>query len=161
MTDVVSPAVRSRIMAAVRGKDTRPEWALRHALHRRGIRYRLHQKRLPGRPDLVFPRFNAVCLVHGCFWHRHEGCRYATTPATRRRFWREKFAANVARDERNHRALRAAGWRVATVWECALGKDRAETVARRLDGWLRGEEVEFESDEWFAPVPRARRAAGS
>ena len=135
------------MMAGIRGKDTQPEWALRRALHARGIRYRLHDKRLPGRPDLVFPKYAAVCLVHGCFWHRHEGCRYATTPATRPDFWRGKFEMNEARDRRNEHALRTGGWRVAIVWECTLKKDSAAEVAQRLDRWLRGEETTFDSDQ--------------
>ena len=133
-------------MAGIRGKDTRPEWALRRALHARGVRYRLHDRRLPGRPDLVFPRYGAVCLVHGCFWHRHEGCRYATTPATRPEFWARKFRGNVARDRRNERKLGAAGWRVAKVWECTLKKEPAADVARRVHAWLRGNDLLFDSD---------------
>ena len=133
------------MMAGIRGKETHPERVLRRALHARGVRYRLHDKRLPGTPDLVFPKYAAVCLVNGCFWHRHEGCRYATTPATRPEFWRSKFAENVARDKRNAQALSAAGWRVATVWECALKKDPAVQVASRLERWLRGDEVTFEA----------------
>ena len=146
MTDVVDSATRSRMMAGIRGTNTRPERALRRALHMRGLRYRLHDTRLPGRPDLVFPRFSAVCLVHGCFWHRHRGCRYASTPATRREFWSRKFADNVARDRRNEKALRAAGWRVATVWECALRGDRAAGIAEQVERWLSGEDPVFSSD---------------
>ena len=132
-------------MAGIRSKETRPERVLRRALHARGIRYRLHDKRLPGRPDLVFPKYRAVCLVHGCFWHRHQGCRYSTNPATRPDFWRNKFAENVARDKRNEQALRAAGWRIATVWECSLKKEPAAQVAERLESWLRGAKAAFEA----------------
>ena len=121
-------------MAAVRGKDTRPEMILRRELHARGFRYRLHDRRLPGTPDLVFRR--ALCFVHGCFRHRHAGCRYATTPATRTEFWQAKFDANVTRDRRDRCALLDAGWRVATVWECAL-KNGGETEVT-LAEWLRG-----------------------
>ena len=145
MADVVDAATRSRMMAGIRGKETRPERVLRRALHARGIRYRLHDKRLPGRPDLVFPKYRAVCLVHGCFWHRHQGCRYSTNPATRPDFWRNKFAENIARDKRNERALRAAGWRIATVWECSLKKEPAAQVAERLESWLRGAKTAFEA----------------
>lgn len=145
MADVVDAETRSRMMAGIRGKETQPERALRRALHALGVRYRLHDKRLPGRPDLVFPKYRAVCLVHGCFWHRHKGCRYATSPATRPEFWQRKFAENVARDKRNEQALRAAGWRVATVWECALKKEPAAQVAGRLEGWLRGDTATFEA----------------
>ena len=145
MADVVDAETRSRMMAGIRGKETQPERVLRRALHALGVRYRLHDKRLPGRPDLVFPKYRAVCLVHGCFWHRHEGCRYATSPATRPEFWQRKFAENVARDKRNEQELRAAGWRVATVWECALKKEPAAQVAGRLESWLRGDTTTFEA----------------
>ena len=132
------------MMAGIRGKDTRPEMMLRRELHARGFRYRLHDRRLPGAPDLVFRRYNAVCFVHGCFWHRHAGCRYATTPATRTDFWQTKFDANVMRDRRDRDALLDAGWRVATVWECAL-KNGAETgVASELARWLRGDDQLFD-----------------
>jgi len=135
MVDIVDTATRSRMMAGIRGKDTKPELLLRHAMHARGFRYRLHDRKLPGRPDLVFPRYHAAVLVHGCFWHRHQGCRYATTPATRREFWAEKFHANVLRDQRKHQALREAGWRVAVVWECALRRS-VDDVAVCLSDWL-------------------------
>lgn len=147
MADVVDAQTRSRMMAGIRGRETQPEIVLRRALHARGIRYRLHDKRLPGRPDLVFPKYTAVCLVHGCFWHRHKGCRYTTTPATRPEFWRNKFAENVARDKRNELALKAAGWRVATVWECALKRHPASEVARWIGLWLRGTQSTFNSDQ--------------
>src|SRR3546814_4200196 len=99
-------STRSRMMAGIRGKDTGPEVTLRRAMHARGFRYRLHVRSMPGRPDLVFPRYKAVVFVHGCFWHRHEGCRYATSPATRSEFWAEKFATNLARDRNNEERLR-------------------------------------------------------
>ena len=145
MVDVVDEATRSRIMARVRGKDTRPELALRHALHRRGIRYGLHNRNLPGKPDLVFRRFKAVCFVNGCFWHRHAGCRFAATPATREEFWLAKFEANVDRDRRNRAELLEAGWRVAVVWECTLRRVGAVRTALELVHWLRGDRREFET----------------
>lgn len=141
MADTVSKSVRSRIMASVRQRDTGPEMRLRKALHRLGFRYRLHDKKLSGSPDLVFPRFKAVVFVHGCFWHVH-GCKYSTAPATRQEFWAEKFAANRARDERNVNLLLGDGWRVLTVWECALKEKREksdENVARRVAKWLKGQ----------------------
>lgn len=144
MADVVDNATRSRMMAGIRGKDTAPELALRRALHRLGFRFRLHVKELPGRPDLVLPRWRAAVQVHGCFWHRHAGCRFATSPATRREFWAAKFAGNVERDVRNHAALRALGWRTATVWECALSKDRLAGNTAALEDWIRGEAGEIE-----------------
>ncbi|APL95570.1 DNA mismatch endonuclease Vsr [Sphingobium indicum] len=135
MVDIVDAATRSRMMAGIRGKDTGPEVTLRRAMHARGFRYRLHVRSMPGRPDLVFPRYKAVVFVHGCFWHRHEGCRYATSPATRSEFWAEKFATNLARDRNNEERLRAAGWRIAVVWECAL-KRSIDEVVEQLSRWL-------------------------
>ena len=126
---------RSRMMSSIRGKNTRPERILRSLLFARGFRYRLHVRGLPGSPDLVFPKRRAVVFVHGCFWHRHEGCRYATTPATRPEFWAEKFQANIARDARSEQALLDAGWRVAVAWECSL-KERRDEVVSQLSDWL-------------------------
>ena len=103
---------------------------VRGELHRLGFRFRLHDSRLPGKPDLVLRKHSAVIFVHGCYWHRHEGCRYATTPATRREFWLAKFAANVQRDQRDQEALRAAGWRVFVVWECALRRNADEAIGQ-------------------------------
>lgn len=139
MTDIVDEQTRSRMMAGIRGKDTKPEMALRRALHSQGFRYRLHVKGYAGRPDLLLPRFNAAIFIHGCFWHRHEGCRYATTPQGRREFWQSKFEANVARDWRGRAELMEHGWRVATVWECALRRpERVETATEILAAWLLG-----------------------
>jgi DNA mismatch endonuclease (patch repair protein) len=133
------------MMAGIKGKDTKPELVLRRALHARGFRYRLHSKNVPGRPDLVFPKHHAIVFVHGCFWHRHEGCRYTTTPSTRPEFWQAKFDANVARDRSVHDQLLDAGWRVATVWECALRRPE-ETVlaANLLAAWLRSSAAEIQ-----------------
>jgi DNA mismatch endonuclease (patch repair protein) len=131
-------------MAGIRGKDTRPELLLRRALHRRGLRYRLHGRKLPGRPDLVFSRFRAVLFVHGCFWHRHEGCRYATTPATRTEFWQAKFDANVARDVRNQHDLVQADWRVGIVWECTIRKGDIQAIASEVEAWLSSEKRRLE-----------------
>lgn len=137
MADIVDSQTRSRMMSGIRGKDTKPEMVLRRALHARGFRYRLHGKGVPGRPDLVFAKHRAVIFVHGCFWHRHEGCRYATTPATRPEFWAEKFAANVRRDRAACEALVADGWRVAIVWECALRRpNKVTATCAALVSWL-------------------------
>lgn len=136
MTDIVDSTTRSRMMASIRGKDTRPEVSLRKALHARGFRYRLHSRHLPGRPDIALPRYRAVIFVHGCFWHRHDGCRYATTPKTRPEFWQAKFAGNVARDRCNAALLRDEGWRVAVVWECALKERPATALAADIAAWL-------------------------
>lgn len=124
-------------MAGIRGKNTKPEILLRRALHARGFRFRVHVRTMPGSPDMVFPKWRAVVLVHGCFWHRHEGCRFATTPKTRASFWEEKFRGNVARDERTMEALAAAGWRAGVVWECSLRNGKVDEVANRVASWLR------------------------
>ena len=132
MADRLSTAERSALMARIRGTNTKPEVLVRSALHRAGFRFRLHGAALPGRPDIVLPRHRTVVFVHGCFWHRH-GCRLSSEPATRRAFWREKFARNRARDQRTARALRNLGWRVVTVWECSLRTtDRRERAIATL-----------------------------
>lgn len=120
MADLLSAAERSRNMSCIRGTHTRPERVLRGGLHREGFRFRLHLSDLEGRPDIVLRRYSAAIFVHGCFWHQHPGCRYATSPKTRASFWAEKFAKNHLRDERQKAALLAEGWRVLIVWECAL-----------------------------------------
>tara|TARA_R100000365_G_C2748176_1_gene79087 strand:+ start:9342 stop:9773 length:432 start_codon:yes stop_codon:yes gene_type:complete len=136
------------MMAGIKGKDTRPEKALRSALHASGLRYRLHARNVPGRPDLLFPRFSAAVFVHGCFWHRHQDCRYATTPASRPEFWQAKFAANIARDRKVREALVEAGWRVATVWECALRKpNHVADAAALIASWLRTDNALLEIPE--------------
>lgn len=120
MVDVVDGATRSRMMAGIRGKNTKPELIVRRYLHACGYRFRLHRRDLPGRPDLVLPKYKLAIFVHGCFWHRHEGCSYATFPKTRRLFWEEKLSGNVRRDQGQLASLNAMGWRVITVWECGL-----------------------------------------
>lgn len=109
---------RSALMARVKGKNTAPELIVRRLVHAGGFRFRLHRRDLPGSPDLVFPRYRAVIFVHGCFWHRHEGCSRTTTPKTRTAFWNNKFEANVARDARVAAELEQQGWRVLVLWEC-------------------------------------------
>ena len=146
MPDVVDKATRSRMMGGIRGKNTKPELSLRRALHARGFRYRLHRKGLPGSPDLVFLRYRAVCFVHGCFWHRHPGCRYATMPKTREDFWETKFAATVARDERSRARLLDAGWRVAVVWECSLRGNRLLTTVSEVAEWLVSDSPAYSTD---------------
>lgn len=125
MVDVVDPSVRSRMMSAIRGRDTHPELIVRTYLHRCGLRFRLHSGHLPGRPDLVLPRHKAVVFVHGCFWHRHAGCALATTPATRPEFWQQKFRSNVERDRLKEGQLRESGWRVFIIWGCEVGVPEA------------------------------------
>ena len=148
MTDIVDQKTRSRMMAGIKGKNTKPELALRRALHASGFRYRLHSRKVHGRPDLVLPKHCAVILVHGCFWHRHAGCRYATTPSTRAEFWQAKCEANLARDSAVRAALLETGWRVAMIWECALRKpEQVDLAADLMAEWLRGNAPEFEIGE--------------
>lgn len=125
-------------MARIRSKDTTPELALRRELHRLGLRFTLGNSKLPGKPDLVLPRYRAVIFVHGCFWHRHEGCGIATTPKSNTPFWQDKFDRNVSRDRRVATELAAAGWRVFVAWECALrSKVRAERTAASIAAAIR------------------------
>ena len=131
MTDVVDRATRSRMMSGIRGRNTKPEKQVRSYLHRAGLRFRLHAS-LPGKPDLVFPKHAAVVFVHGCFWHRHAGCRYATTPSSNIDFWQTKLDANVARDKRVTRQLRKEGWQVFVVWACRINDSRLQALARRI-----------------------------
>lgn len=148
MADVVPPEVRSRMMAGIRGKDTKPELLVRRALHSEGFRYRLHDARLPGKPDMVFPKHRAVVFVHGCFWHGHD-CHLFRLPATRPEFWLAKIHGNVQRDRKAVGALWQAGWRVGTVWECALkGRTRrpAGEVFANLAEWLQGNTATFEAE---------------
>jgi len=138
VADIVSPATRSRMMAGIRGKDTRPERVVRKGLFAKGFRYRLHDSRLPGKPDLVFSAYKAVILIHGCFWHRH-GCRLFKWPSSNVEFWRRKLLQNCKVDRRSRLALTKAGWRVLTIWECALkGVDEhsLERVISRAARWL-------------------------
>lgn len=137
--DTVDAQTRSKIMASVGQKDTGAEMLLRRTLHKAGHRYRLHDRTLPGSPDLVFPRFKAVIFVHGCYWHAHDCCR-GTKPKSRQKFWDEKFQANKERDARNVELLIVKGWRVLTVWECAIkGKTAqpSDLLARQIAGWLK------------------------
>lgn len=120
MVDTLTPERRSWNMSRIKSRDTKPERLLRSMLHRAGYRFRIHRRDLPGSPDIVLPRYSTAILVHGCYWHRHPGCKNATTPSTRREFWEAKFTQNVQRDERNIRSLKEAGWNPVVVWECDL-----------------------------------------
>lgn len=135
MTDSLDAARRSWNMSRIRSRDTAPERWVRSALHLRGYRFRLHVRNLPGTPDIVLPRYRTAVQVHGCFWHRHEGCRFSYQPRSRVRFWNDKFAATVRRDARTEAELEALGWRVVVVWEC-----EAATPAK-----------------WIGRLPRKRR----
>lgn len=146
MADVVSRETRSRMMAGIRGKNTQPELLVRRGLHGLGFRYRLHDKRLPGKPDLVFPRYGAVIFVHGCFWHGHD-CHLFRMPSTRNDFWKAKLERNQRRDTDVRNALLKAGWRILLIWECALkGRKRLDLndVLDRASTWIRSTEPEFE-----------------
>ena len=133
MADVVDAATRSRMMAGIQSKNTKPETIIRKGLHARGFRYSLHPKNIPGKPDIVMPKWRVVIFVHGCFWHRH-GCYLSKMPATNAAFWDSKLAANQRRDELVKQQLAEAGWRVATVWECATrGKTAADRLPELLD----------------------------
>ncbi|MBF9144505.1 DNA mismatch endonuclease Vsr [Hymenobacter sp. BT439] len=132
MADVHTPSTRSFNMSRIRGKDTKPELLVRQYLHSRGLRYRLHAKHLPGKPDLVFPGLHTVVFIHGCFWHQHEGCRYFVVPKTRTEFWMGKIGRNVTNDERQQAELKNQGWRVLVVWECELRPPHRERTLERL-----------------------------
>ena len=148
MTDIVDKQTRSRMMAGIKGKNTKPELILRRALHARGFRFRLHSGKVQGRPDIVLAKHRAAVFVHGCFWHRHAGCQYATTPSTRQEYWQEKFEANVARDSAVCATLLDSGWRVATVWECALRKtEQVVTTTELLSEWLVSGDDQIEISE--------------
>jgi len=139
LPDVVDAATRSRMMAGIRGKDTKPEMIVRRALHARGFRYRLHDRKLPGSPDLCFPKYRAVIFVHGCFWHGHD-CKLFVWPKSRPQFWRKKIEGNRARDLLRTKELLKANWRVCTVWECSLRQVDAserEDLVGTLERWLR------------------------
>ncbi len=131
MVDTVSTEIRSRIMAAVRSTHTMPERRVRSIAHRMGYRFRLQRRDLPGTPDIVFPRHRVCILVHGCFWHRHPGCKFATLPKTRTEYWRSKFDRNVERDRKNITELKTLNWKVEVIWECET-RD-AHTIAGRLN----------------------------
>ena len=139
MTDIVKPSVRSRMMAGIRGINTRPEIAVRHGLHRRGFRYSLHPASLPGKPDIVLTRWRAVVLVNGCFWHGHD-CHLFRWPGSRKAFWKQKIEGNRTRDTVVKHALAIGGWRVLVIWECALkgrGKLPLDDVLSEAAAWIR------------------------
>lgn len=137
MADSLTVEKRSWNMSRIRSRDTGPERALRSMLHRAGFRFRLYDRTLPGSPDIVLKKHRTVIQVHGCYWHRHEGCKNATTPSTRADFWKAKFGATVARDERNLLALAKLGWNTIVVWECDLNKHPDEVISE-ISNQLRG-----------------------
>lgn len=144
MTDIVDKATRSRMMSGIRGKDTKPEMIVRSALHARGFRFRLHYKGLPGKPDLVFPKHQAVIFINGCFWHGHT-CHLVKSPTTNPTFWEHKISDNKVRDERSMKGLLEAGWRVLIIWECALKgaaqRERLPAITDQIGLWIKGEDM--------------------
>jgi DNA mismatch endonuclease (patch repair protein) len=142
VADVVTAEVRSRMMSGIRGKNTKPEIVVRKYLFASGFRFRLHRRDLPGSPDIVMSGRHVAIFVHGCFWHRHDGCRYAKLPSTRPEFWKAKLEGNTERDERSIGALVAEGWRVLVVWECAVRDERKPgDLQEILARWINGREV--------------------
>lgn len=127
---------RSEMMARIGAKDTKPEMLIRRGLHARGLRYRIHVGSLPGRPDIVLPRFRSVIFIHGCFWHAHEGCKYFRIPRTRSEFWKAKLLGNHQRDVEKVEQLKLDGWRVLTVWECATKSNSVDFLVNTIVSWL-------------------------
>lgn len=132
MTDVHDKATRSRNMSRIRSGDTKPEMLVRSYLHGRGLRYSLHNRKLPGKPDLVLSRHKTVIFVNGCFWHGHEGCRYFVIPKTRTAWWLQKIGRNKERDSEAEKKLNALGWKVIVVWECQLKKNERESTLTNI-----------------------------
>ena len=130
MTDIISQEHRSWNMSRITGKNTKPELRLRSILHRAGYRFRLHVSSLPGRPDVVLPKYRTVIFVNGCFWHRHQGCSKCYTPSSRTEFWTAKFEATIARDIKKSAELRKRGWNVLTVWECEIQESPSSVLDR-------------------------------
>jgi len=143
MAESITPETRSRMMSGIRGKNTRPEMTVRSFLHRNGFRFRLHELDLPGKPDVVLPRWKVVIFVHGCFWHGHMGCRYFKLPKTRAEFWKTKIDGNAQRDALVVDRLRGADWRVATIWECSL-RDDPNQALEELTHFIRSERLSLE-----------------
>lgn len=137
MADVHSKKTRSYNMSQIKSKNTKPEIMVRKYLFSKGFRYRLHQKALPGKPDLVLPKYKTVIFIHGCFWHGHEGCRYAVIPKTRTEWWKNKIYQTKVKDCENIAALQTLDWKVLEVWECDLKKDKREATLARLSEMIK------------------------
>lgn len=162
MTDTVTPDVRSRMMAAVKSRDTGPELAVRKSLHAMGFRYRVHKRIGKARPDMVFARYRAAVFIHGCFWHGHGDCRLARMPTSNVGFWCEKIERNMARDIRNMAELAEAHWKTAVVWECAIRDRGAADVANEIGNWLRGGKANIDlamANRLDKPSPRSSPTA--
>ena len=132
MSDVFSPEKRSEVMSRIRNKDTNPEIVVRKWLFSKGYRYRKNDKKLPGKPDIVLPKYKTVIFINGCFWHNHRGCRYAYKPKTRSRFWNEKFKKNREIDKKNYKKLLEMGWKLIVIWECKLKNEKDLTLKKLL-----------------------------
>jgi len=139
MADIVDARTRSRMMSKINGSNTRPEKAVRSALHRHGLRFRLYRKDLPGKPDIVLPAFDTAVFVHGCFWHCHD-CKYFRLPKSNQEFWRSKLTGNQKRDQRNIKDLCDLNWYVGIVWECCIRDQTCESIEKSMDklvAWIR------------------------
>lgn len=160
MADVFTKEKRSAVMSAIRASDTKPEIVVRKLLFASGFRFRLHSTRLPGKPDVVLPKWRVVVFVNGCFWHQHHGCRRATSPSSRAEYWLPKLRRNVERDAEEVASLCAAGWRVCIVWECACGRRSLEELQARLGDFIRsGRAYEEIGRDWNAAEPGALRSS--
>ncbi|WP_038346270.1 very short patch repair endonuclease [Acinetobacter sp. A47] len=149
MTDIVDSYKRSLMMAGIKGRNTKPELLVRSLLHKKGFRFRLHVKDLPGKPDIVLPKYKAVIFIHGCFWHGHQDCRLFKLPATRTEFWREKICRNRANDHRVVGLLLTSKWRVCIIWECSIRRARKDPakLVNTITEWLTGNEQLLEIRE--------------
>ena len=155
MADIVDKATRSRMMSGIRGKNTRPEIIVRKALFSMGYRFRLHRKDLPGKPDIVLPKKNTAIFINGCFWHAHEGCRYAKLPETRKEFWRERLLRNKVRDAQSRKELKNSGWRVLTIWECFIrSSEKIGMMKPELESWIEGSRTEGNLEDIVRYVDR-------
>lgn len=139
--DVHSKETRSYNMSRIKGKETKPEVIVRKFLFSQGFRYRKNDKRYPGTPDIVLPKYRTVIFVNGCFWHKHEGCKYFVWPENNKEFWKNKIEANVERDNRNYELLKELGWNVTVIWECELKKNKREERLRELTETIKKQEV--------------------
>jgi len=146
MADSLSKAKRSWNMGRIKGVNTKPEIIVRSELHKAGFRFRLHQQSLPGKPDIVLPKFKSVVFVHGCFWHRHNRCKYAYIPKSRVEFWNNKFIENVRRDKKNQAALKQAGWKIFIIWECVIdNNDKLKECIKKIASALISQHQEIPS----------------
>lgn len=149
MVDIVDSATRSRMMSNIKGRNTKPELLIRSLLHAQGFRFRIHRKDLPGKPDIVLPKYKAIIFIHGCFWHGHQNCRLFKLPASRTEFWEAKISRNQENDLKAKELLLNSGWRICTIWECAVRRSKKDPVALMdiLTKWLSGSEQLLEIDE--------------